>query len=71
MEEKKQRQKTKDKTVLYVSAAIALVFVLLSMLFTEATNEVFNQLFALITNLVLAGFICWQWVSLLFLPSVW
>ena len=50
MEEKKTTTKTKDKTVLYVSAAIALVFVLLSMLFTEATNEVFNQLFALITT---------------------
>lgn len=50
MEEKKIVNKKKDNTVLYVSAGIALVFVLLSLLFTEGTSAVFNQLFALITT---------------------
>ncbi|MBC3901060.1 BCCT family transporter [Acetobacterium malicum] len=50
MEEKKIVNKSKDNTVLYVSAGIALVFVLLSLIFTEGTNAVFNQLFALITT---------------------
>lgn len=42
--------KAKNRTVLYVSSAIALLFVLVSMFFTEATTAVFNQLFALITT---------------------
>ncbi len=50
MEEKKSAAKMKDKTVFYVSAGIALLFVLLSLLFTEGTSAVFNQLFAIITT---------------------
>jgi len=45
-----EEKKAKNRTVLYVSSAIALLFVLVSMFFTEATTAVFNQLFALITT---------------------
>jgi choline/glycine/proline betaine transport protein len=50
MDEKKTTSQKKDRTVLYISAGIALLFVLLSVLFTDGTNAVFNQLFALITT---------------------
>lgn len=43
-------KKAKNRTVLYVSSAVALLFVLVSMFFTETTTAVFNQLFALITT---------------------
>jgi Choline-glycine betaine transporter len=45
-----QEKTTKNRTVLYISAAIAIVFVLASMLFTEGTTAVFNLLNSFITT---------------------
>ncbi|MBC3804209.1 BCCT family transporter [Acetobacterium fimetarium] len=45
-----QEKQAKNRTVLYVSAGIAILFVLASMLFTEGTTTVFNLLNSLITT---------------------
>ena len=66
MDEKKTTSQKKDRTVLYISAGIALLFVLLSVLFTDGTNAVFNQLFALITTNF--GWLYLIAVGLLWLP---
>ncbi|MPW27084.1 BCCT family transporter [Alkalibaculum sp. M08DMB] len=46
----KNVKQSPNRTVLYVSAAISLVFVLLSMLFTTKMNEVFGKVFSFLTN---------------------
>lgn len=46
----KNTEQSSSRTVLYVSAVISLIFVLLSMFFTDQMNEVFGKIFTFLTN---------------------